>query len=549
MVSKTVKRSANVAASKADKALVDAQMKKLLKTVSEPKVKKDSEVLCRRAPHLIVSAFAGCGKTTTIIGALDILYGKKPKITPSVQQKAVWDVISQEKPKTVLFAAFNKSIATELASRVPDGVEARTLHAFGCKILRTDPRTKWLGKPNEYKTINSLERLTGSKLSDMRRNGIPVSEVETLVRLAKMSLIDVDSETIVDDIERLVIEHAMELTVSFETVAGYVIDCLKDALRANDKGRIAEYDFSDMIWLPIVLDIAIDKADLIMVDEGQDLNKCQQELACRMADRVVLVADRKQAIYAFAGADCQSVDNMKKRLEATPRGVVELPLSVTRRCGKAIVDAAKTFVPTFEAHETNCDGEVTSIDDQDFLSVVNDADMVLCRVNAPLVSYCFRLLKQERKARIQGRDIGKGLVDQINKFKAKDLDELVDKLEAWKEKEEAKLLKKKFVSEAALIALNDKFDCIMTFIDNSESVQGLTNKIQTVFSDSGEGVLFSSVHKAKGLEANTVYLLHPELMPHKMAKTEWQMEQEMNIKYIAITRAIRKLVYIKTPSK
>ncbi|KKK71001.1 hypothetical protein LCGC14_2918360, partial [marine sediment metagenome] len=54
------------------------------------------------------------------------------------------------------------------------------------------------------------------------------------------------------------------------------------------------------------------------------------------------------------------------------------------------------------------------------------------------------------------------------------------------------------------------------------------------------------VHKAKGLEAKRVFILQPKgaEMPHKMAKSKWQIEQEWNCLYIAITRAIEELIYV-----
>ena len=48
------------------------------------------------------------------------------------------------------------------------------------------------------------------------------------------------------------------------------------------------------------------------------------------------------------------------------------------------------------------------------------------------------------------------------------------------------------------------------------------------------------------LEAKRVFLLQPEgaTIPHPMAKTARQREQEYNILYIAITRAIEEFVYV-----
>ena len=61
-------------------------------------------------------------------------------------------------------------------------------------------------------------------------------------------------------------------------------------------------------------------------------------------------------------------------------------------------------------------------------------------------------------------------------------------------------------------------------------------------------VVLSSVHRAKGLEAENVVILHPEKMPHPMATLEWEIEQEYNIKYVAITRSMNRLVFVREES-
>jgi superfamily I DNA/RNA helicase len=77
------------------------------------------------------------------------------------------------------------------------------------------------------------------------------------------------------------------------------------------------------------------------------------------------------------------------------------------------------------------------------------------------------------------------------------------------------------------------------------TIRELQDKIDAIFSDDAEGVVFSSIHKAKGLEAERVFILHPELMPHPMAKQDWEQVQERNIEYVAITRTLSELIYVE----
>jgi superfamily I DNA/RNA helicase len=65
-----------------------------------------------------------------------------------------------------------------------------------------------------------------------------------------------------------------------------------------------------------------------------------------------------------------------------------------------------------------------------------------------------------------------------------------------------------------------------------------------VFSEDKAAVQFSSAHRSKGLEAENVYILEPGLMPHPMAKLEWEKEQEGNVWWVAHTRSKKTLTFV-----
>lgn len=511
------------------------------------------------AAHLVVKARAGTGKTTTLVEGLKVVKGMATKLTPSEQQAAVWLAMAEgsECVNTIGFCAFNKSIADELKSRVPAGCDAMTLHSLGNRAVRS---AFGFLKLENYRVQNFISELLEADIRDLRRTKmVLISAVEKLVGLCKQTLVGVEDgcfdDSLVDDtsLERLAAHYDIDLNGSrdqaFELTRQIMAKC---ADVAADKSM----DFNDMIWLPVALNLPVPQYDLLLVDEAQDLNRCQQELARKAGRRLILCGDDKQAIYGFAGADSDSIPRMVELLGDTPRGCKVLPLTVTRRCGKAIVAEAQTLVPDFEAFETNGEGKISyatlptrsSKAEDDYRGRVADGDMILCRVNAPLVSQCFRFLKAGRKATIQGRDIGAGLISTIKKLKANSLPELVGKLDDWLYKEEAKENAKRNPSEAKLIALADRHDCLSCFCEDATSVDDVINRIERIFTDdrSGTGIRLSSVHKAKGLEAKRVFILLPKGsgMPHPMARTKWQRKQEDNIFYVAITRAIEELVYV-----
>lgn len=540
-------------------------------------------------PHLVITARAGTGKTTTLVSALQVLRGMAPTtvryengarltvpIDPSPQQRQVWDAIalSRDEAKSAAFVAFNKSIATELASRVPAGCDAMTLHSLGFKAVK---RAFGNCRVDADRVPKLIAELLGIDARQLRRddNWDLVRAAQHLTRLLKTNLVPLDVEDEDDArhvdglLQDLADYYEIEMTAS---VRRRVFDLVPRLLcRCRDVMRDGTVDFDDMVWLPVERNLPVQRYNLLLVDEAQDLNRCQQALARKAGDRLVFCGDDRQAIYGFTGSDVKSLANLEEELAASPRGCRPLALTVTRRCCRAVVTEASRFVPDFEAHEGNPQGRVVTLPPGTDLAaatvtqsadgawhpdpspapghprLVRDGDFVVCRVNAPIVGLCFRLLRVGVRASIQGRDIGAGLVATIRKLKAGSVPALVGAVDDWLHGEEAKEQAKRFPSEARLIALHDKADCIRVFCDGAATVDEVCSRIEAMFTADANapGVRLSSIHKAKGLEAPRVFFYRPKgaSCPHPMARTVWAQGQELNLCYVAITRAISELVY------
>jgi superfamily I DNA/RNA helicase len=539
------------------------------------------------SPHVIVEARAGTGKTTTLIEGLKRVKGLGSTLTPSSQQAAVWEAmeLSKGKAQTICFVAFNKSIATELQSRVPQGCDAMTMHSLGFKAVQ---KVFSRVSVNSYRVQDIISELLEKDIRELRRTKSEVIKAtEELVGLCKMNLVGFSGCATSPDY------HSQPWIESLSDLANYydvdtnghateIFDLVPRVLeRCKDVTRDGCIDFNDMIWIPVVLDLNVYKYDLLLIDEFQDCNRCQHALAKKAGKRLICCGDPKQSIYGFAGADCNSMTRMEQELSATERGCIHLPLTVTRRCGKAIVAEANKIVPDFAAFETNPEGKVSHFclrvkddvtkphtEQLDYRSAVADGDMVLCRCNAPLVSECFNFIRQGRKANIQGRDVGVGLVKTVQKLMksplpirveagrtggddctlSHEIETLHRRLDDWLHAEERKENAKRNPSEQRLVNLQDRRDCLLCFTEGARTTEDVIRKIESIFTDdkSSSGIRLSSVHKAKGLEARRVFILVPKEspMPHSMAKTAWEKEQEMNIKYVAITRAKEELVYV-----
>lgn len=535
------------------------------------------------SPHVIVEARAGTGKTTTLIEGLKRVKGLPSTLIPSSQQAKVWESMEQSKGKaqTICFVAFNKSIATELQSRVPQGCDAMTMHSLGFKAVQ---KTFGRVQVNSYRVQDIISELLERDIRELRRTKPEVIKAtEELVGLCKMNLVGVDQYTHEENegYQQSLSDLASYYDVDLNGHSAEVFDLVPRVLeRCKDVARDGCINFDDMIWLPVALGLNVYRYDLLLVDEAQDLNRCQQALAKMAGRRLILCGDPKQAIYGFAGADAQSMSRLEQELSATERGCVHLPLTVTRRCGKAIVAEANRVVPDFEAFETNPEGKVSYFclrvkddvtkphtEQLDYHTVIQDGDMILCRCNAPLVSECFQLIRAGRKANIQGRDVGQGLIKTVQKLMKSSLpiktetggtgdydtlsyeiETLRRRLDDWLHAEERKERAKRNSSEQRLVNLQDRRDCLLCFTEGTRTTDEVIKKIERIFTDdkSSAGIRLSSVHKAKGLEARRVFILVPKEspMPHPMAKTAWEKEQELNIKYVAITRAVEELIWV-----
>lgn len=450
--------------------------------------------------HGVVRARAGCGKTTTVVEACN----------------------HAPKGARVLFVAFNKVIAEELKTRVPANTEACTLHSFGLRCLRM--------------AANKQPRIDGDKDEILAREALPSDAARPLIGLLQklVSMAKANLATTVDELTDLGMQYECAAPPGFDPA-----EWAQTALRVMDRARTTwqhGVSFDDMIWLPVVLDMRVPAFDLVFIDETQDLNRAQIELAMKaagQAGRIIAVGDDKQAIYGFRGADSGSIPKIIERLNAKV-----LPLSITYRCATAIVAEAQKYVPDIQAAKGAPEGTVTR--DTSLVTLptkVRAGHFVVSRINAPLVRLCLATLRAGTPAFVRGRDIGAGLSALVRQSKRDTLSAFTEWLQSYADAEREKISKRKN-ADALLDALDDKVSTLHALGEGLTTTAELLARIGTMFSDDKGGrVMFSSTHKAKGLEAPEVYVLRDTYNPTKD-------EEEANLLYVAVTRAQSALHYV-----
>src|SRR5260370_5986739 len=104
---------------------------------------------------------------------------------------------------------------------------------------------------------------------------------------------------------------------------------------------------------------------------------------------MIAVGDRHQAIYGFTGADADSLDLIAKDFSCS-----RLPLTITYRCPKTVVNFAHKWVGHITAAETAPAGSVSTVKMADFMKRkdLTDGSAVLCRVTKSLVFPAFHLI-------------------------------------------------------------------------------------------------------------------------------------------------------------
>lgn len=285
----------------------------------------------------------------------------------------------------------------------------------------------------------------------------------------------------------------------------------------------------------------------ILVHNCQDLSKCQRELMLRTLKPMgyfIAVGDPSQSIYGFSGSSIDSFDQM-----ANLPNTMQLPLSICYRCDKKIVELAKEYVPEIESRENAQDGEVNQ---EATLNEVKEGDLIMCRNTFPLVVLCMKYLASGKKAFVVGKDISENLINLIKPYEKRGINAMHKGLKEETKKIGKKIMIKDGIKESELTdhptyqTFVEKIQAIEAIGTNCKTVGEIIEKIKSIFQDKdSEGIRLSTVHKAKGLESDRVFIIHRELMPAPYArKIKWMLQQEHNLTYVAITRAKHYLGYI-----
>jgi len=478
---------------------------------------------------LRVVAVAGSGKTYTL--------------------KQIFKLIASG--KSGIYVAFNRDIVKELQPHAPKHIQVKTLHAFGFNELRFKyGRGKDMDKMKDEAKVSKHILRHAANWEEFR----PAVDDTP----ADIDRKEAEKKSYCAKIERLIDMFRQSLPQSPEEVQQLIqkfdIPCLNGELERakavfNDSRKdYSTFDFTDMIYYPAIGDWRLKQYDFVFCDEAQDFNRAQQLMINKMVKpnggRLIVVGDPRQAIYGFAGADSESFASFAK----IRPGIVDMPLDVCYRCSSAVIKHTQQIMPDIFAREGA---------DEGFVGVgsyeqVKPGDYVLCRNTRPLVSLCMKYIAQGKKANIKGRDIGLNLINMVRSTSTKGIEPCFNRLQKDLDKLREKTAKQyplRAPNEVAVVGnMIDKIEALRSIAKTyrCNTTEQLENRIQEIFQDreNNDTIILSTIHKSKGLEADNIFIIEPQLMPAKWAQQEWEFEQEKNLDYVARTRAKHNLYYV-----
>jgi len=494
---------------------------------------------------LMVKAYAGTAKTTTL--------------TMAAQGIRV--------PGLAL--AFNKSIANELKGKLPANFETKTLNGLG--------HGAWIRALPQGTKIEIDERKLGklvsqeAKSSKMDLTTDQWDSVRKLVSGAMLAGITPGDEGMPLALDtragwEAVADELLLSNEEFDLLWELARRVLTQSVTMAKRGLIS---FDDQVYASVCLGGKFPQFPMVMVDEAQDLSPLNHAMLTkvgRKGGRFLVCGDPRQAIYAFRGASTESMDLMRP---LSPDWG-DFALTLTFRCPRSVVARQQSHAPGFRAAPGNAEGRVTRLGvTPDFATDGPEVDgwlwkdlleaawpgsrqlAVLCRNNAPLLKLAFLLLRNNVGVKMLGTDIGRGLV-ALSRGLAPDnatpRDIAEGKIRDWIQAESSKALTEDKPAKAA--GIMDRGQCLLAvFSGAGASTAGdLRLALAKLFDRVDGTVVLSSIHRAKGLEWDTVVMLDPWRIPSVFAKKaalrgdERQLQQEYNLRYVGETRTRQHLV-------
>jgi hypothetical protein len=466
------------------------------------------------AINVMGESVAGSGKTTTMLERLArMLLGNDLK---------------------AFLTLFSKSMADELSPYAHARLDVGTINKMGNQLFFTNRLRPFV---QAGKNITLMQKELGFDPNDFPED--ERGKAWTLA-FATSDLVDKMRVTLSD-----VNDLSAYISINSQYGCGCIdFDLAQRLLKLSIvKSKTGWIDFIDQIYAPLVHGFDFIQYDIGVIDECQDLSPMSAaflEKCVKPDGRLTLVGDTRQSIMGFAGADTRMMEKLKDKFSCEV-----LPISYTFRCPKAVVSAIvdSKVHETIKAWSGAEDGLFDPSGAYDVISVPDNA-MLLARRNAHLIEPALKAFNSGRKVSVLGDGIEKQMSSILRLTKSEDIGSLLDELYHMQENAVGKAMASGSTASTVDI-VSDKYDTLLSFVQQCKRKTDIIPLIESVFKYKKDSLVFSSIHKSKGREADYVYIINSPNMTLNLAKlNDEEIQQEHNLKYVGMSRAKKSLIFL-----
>ena len=522
--------------------------------------------------NMMISALAGSGKSTMAC------------------------LLSEHTTTSDIYVAFNNSIAEEFRTKIKNPkTKVMTLHSLGLSIMNSNIRTAKEEKKITYAnaTLDNLKihKIIDNELTildrrmDFMKKMFYKDQYFTLYNLCRLTMTNLADSTA---LRQIIQDYRL-----FENDEGYqfpdITDCISmlknvDGESWNIFNQTGVIDFTDMLYITYW---KLERKEWevpyynfytnIYADECQDLSTIQINLLKfikRKNGRYVWIGDSNQSIYNFCGANAYAM----KQIHNLYSPLKEFDLPICYRCPSShLKQVNRLFNIPILPRDDAPKGKIYHIEKEDISSKIHEGDMIISRKNKWLGSVIVDLAKAGKPIQIEDKEMVASIKKIIEKNKnstakglRKDLKEEVTKYSQERAKKNSQLLEavQENNVEEVVTAIDDNKkidncnfilgilkeylkknpnatkDNFAVYISNLLNTGDSKTSKSNVFTVKTKPIRICSVHKAKGLEAENVFVLNEGRVCFDFRNSKEQNQQEKNLSYISYTRAKNNLYLV-----
>ncbi len=472
----------------------------------------EQQAIIRSTGDIKINAVAGSGKTTTIIA-----YAK-----------------ARPRHGKILYLAFNKAVKLEAVEKFAEkgvfNVQVETAHSLAYKHI-VYPR-RYTVRPHGYKIHEIVELLR------LKGNGEKHTEYVVANHISRFMAYFCNSDKPkVQDLNYLEVVSDGKARAFVTTFYHYIESQTRLLLSKMDSGEIEiTHDFylkkfqlsNPELWF-----------DYILFDEGQDASPAMLDIFFKQKATKVIVGDTHQQIYGWRYA----VNSLEKALYTTYH------LSTSFRFGADIATLAMEVLK-WKSHfqdysPVTVKGSGTTAHQK--------TTAVLGRTNLGLLLRAIEYVKEKKLKTLyfEGNinsytyaDEGASLYDVLNLYNGKRKlikDTLIRQMTTLGELED-------YIQKTEDVQLGMMVEIVKEY---GNEIPGIIKEIKEKHVDNDDKekaeVIFSTVHRCKGMEYDVVHLVNDFISEEKLERlpaeakkeeaTVAKLNEEVNLLYVAVTRA------------